>query len=350
MNDCIGWDIGGAHLKVVRVAPDNTVVDAVQFPCPLWRGIDELREAYDRVPQVVGEKTYHAVTMTGEMADCFTNRNEGVKQIIQAMKPWLKKSFWVYAGAKGFLEPNAASCCSTEVASANWHATAACLSARIDQGILLDIGTTTTDIIPFCDGKVIDCGVADSERLAYGSLVYTGAVRTPVMAMVDTVQVGDTHLVTVAEHFAVAADVYCLLGYLSATDVLYPSCDNEDISPAASARRLARMFGYDYDGNLDFWRQVAQQIALKQVQKIVSAYKKVQKAVGFNGPIRLLGAGSGHFIARRVADCLADKMVSRYDDVATLLGLPKTSVNCASAAGVAYLLQGHLNSNESIIY
>ena len=60
----------------------------------------------------------------------------------------------------------------------------------IRDALFVDIGTTTTDIIPIVGGVVVACGRTDPERLASGELLYTGAVRTPVEAIAQHVRVG----------------------------------------------------------------------------------------------------------------------------------------------------------------
>ena len=43
--------------------------------------------------------------------------------------------------------------------------------------LLIDIGTTSTDIIPIVDGEVAALGWTDPDRLASGELVYSRAVN-----------------------------------------------------------------------------------------------------------------------------------------------------------------------------
>src|SRR6185503_8193489 len=64
------------------------------------------------------------------------------------------------------------------VAAANWAATAHLVAKTTPTCVLIDIGSTTTDIIPIIDGRVAVSGRTDPDRLASGELVYTGALRT----------------------------------------------------------------------------------------------------------------------------------------------------------------------------
>ena len=65
---------------------------------------------------------------------------------------------------------------------ANWSATAWAVAERHPDTLLVDIGTTSTDIIPIVSGSVAALGHTDPDRLLSGELVYTGAVRTPAVS------------------------------------------------------------------------------------------------------------------------------------------------------------------------
>src|SRR4051812_9204738 len=79
----IGWDIGGANLKAALV-DDGRVRDVAQWSCELWRGLprldDALASAFERWTR--WRQALHAVTMTGEMADLFPDREAGVAAIV----------------------------------------------------------------------------------------------------------------------------------------------------------------------------------------------------------------------------------------------------------------------------
>ena len=100
------------------------------------------------------------------------------------------------------------------VAAANWHALAAFCGryCRSGCGLLLDIGSTTTDIIPLAEGKPVARGKTDTERLIHGEMVYTGVERTPVCAIVDRVPYRERSVGVAAEWFATTRDVYLILG------------------------------------------------------------------------------------------------------------------------------------------
>ena len=332
MSGCIGWDVGGAHLKAVRINVGGECVAAIQHACPLWRGIGELKQAWCAVGTALGEAEHHAVTMTGEMADCFSDRSSGVEMILETAANMLKRPFWVYSGARGLIADHDARCSFAEVAAANWHVAASCAAGFVRQGIFMDVGSTTTDIVPFAEGRVSATAATDSSRLASGELVYTGVVRTPVMAMTQTVEVGGLHLPIVAEQFANAADVYRLLGRLPPGADQYPTCDGQAKTRSASARRLARMLGRDYDGDIEFWVSVAHCLAKMQMEKISSAYLRVARRSGDD--LILVGAGIGRFVIKQIA---VDYGLHYYD-FTELLNCRNVACDMAPALGLARVL------------
>src|SRR3970282_2868027 len=97
-------------------------------------------------------------------------------------------------------------------AATNWIAEALVLADRQPDCLMCDIGSTTTDLIPIVGGKLAAKGRRDIERLASGELIYTGALRTPVAAIVSQVPLRGTICRVSAEYFAIAADVYLVLG------------------------------------------------------------------------------------------------------------------------------------------
>lgn len=188
----------------------------------------------------------HAITMTGEMADIFSSRTVGVKAIVDAMvERFSAPRVQFFAGRYGFLSSVQAKQATADVASANWLASASWVSLATHSGLLVDIGSTTTDLISFAQGKVEARGSNDSERLRFDELVYTGVVRTPLMALAQRAPVNGDWLGVMAEQFATSADIYRILHKLTERIDQYPAADQGEKSVAASERRLARMLGMD---------------------------------------------------------------------------------------------------------
>src|SRR5580700_9990541 len=153
MGTIIGWDIGGAHLKGVRVE-DGVIAKAVLVPCPLWQGLEKLEMAFSKARRGLGPATRHAATMTGELADIFASRAEGVETLTSVAMRCLDAEIGIYAGPAGFVPFERVSDHIADIASANWHASARFAARELGNGLFVDMGSTTTDLVALADGKV----------------------------------------------------------------------------------------------------------------------------------------------------------------------------------------------------
>ena len=205
--------------------------------------------------------------------------------------------------ASGFLAPADAKSRTLEVASANWHASAALIARRYADALLVDVGTTTTDLIPIGDGAVAARGATDAERLTEGELLYTGVVRTPVMAVAHSAPFKGRVQRLAAERFATMADVWRLTGDLPGDADPYPTADQRGKSARESAARLARMLGRDEsEGELGEWVALARYFADCQLGGIEEAARALLAREGLPPDAPVVGAGCGRFVAKALAE------------------------------------------------
>lgn len=276
----IGWDIGGAHLKAALVV-DGRVADVVQEPCPLWQGLDRLDAAFAACLARLGPADAHAATMTGELVDLFASRAEGVAALAARAAAHLGADVAIYGGRAGWLSPAVAAAHAEDIASANWHATASLVAAHVPDALLIDMGSTTTDIIPIRGGRVAARGYTDAERLATGELVYTGLTRTPLMALGPDVPFRGRRLGIMAEYFATTADVWRILGLLPDGADQHATADGRGKSVAESRLRLSRMIGVDVgDASEAEWRALAGVFAERQLRLLHDACMLVLSGAG----------------------------------------------------------------------
>jgi probable H4MPT-linked C1 transfer pathway protein len=336
----IGWDLGGAHLKAARLDAAGRVEQVVQLACPLWQGLTELESALDAAVAALGPAATHAVTMTGEMVDLFATREEGVARLVAAMQARFT-GLRFYAGEVGFVGPNEAEAAASAVASANWMASAALVAACIPDALLVDIGSTTTDLVPVRDGRIRADGRGDAGRLERRELVYTGVVRTPVMALAAEVPFAGRSVPLMAELFATTADVHRLTGRLPPGADRHPAADGGEKSEAGSARRLARMIGRDADAApLDDWRRLAQWLAGAQCRRIEDACRLLLSRESLPPEAPLVAAGVGRFVAADLAARLGRQCIEFATLVADPGPEPGLVSDCAPAVAVAWLSQG----------
>ena len=233
----LGLDIGGANLKAAT--PGKR---AISVPFPLWKQPDRLPAALAELVAKFPDAEELAVTMTGELCDCFETKRDGVNAIIKAVRfASAARPIHVWSTDGVFLNSEEAKRQHMKVAAANWHALATFAGRFVPEGraILVDVGSTTTDVIPILDGKPVPEGTTDYDRLFSGELLYTGVRRTPICAIAPWL--------VAAELFATTLDAYLVLGMIPEDP---DDCDTADGRPATrkhARARLGRMYCADAD-------------------------------------------------------------------------------------------------------
>lgn len=338
----IGWDLGGAHLKLAQIDASGQLIDVRQLPCPIWRGIEYLDRALAEASHAIqAEQPCHALTMTAELADIFTDRLQGLQVLVEHFGAHVSVGrIRIFAGEAGWLATAEVKEHATSIASANWLASASYAARKCARGILVDIGSTTTDIIEFRDGRIWYRGYSDGERLRTGELVYTGVLRTPVMAVVQWVPFEGEWQTLACEQFATLADVYQLTGQLAAVTppVSFETADGAGREPLDCARRLARMVGRDVGAaDLAQWRTLAHYIARRHLSLIRESVERMLSRGVESHDLPLIGAGVGRFRVRELAAQLGCQYIDFSELVEGAQELTNYAAVCAPAAALAYL-------------
>jgi probable H4MPT-linked C1 transfer pathway protein len=331
MTSIIGWDIGGVNTKVARVVGSDVVATGVRpfaierdraALTPLLRDLAHAAEAQ--------AADVHAVTMTAELSQVFRTKRDGVAFVLDALGTAFPGAcVRVYTVDGRFVSSDAARREPLAVAAGNWAATARLVARTYPDCLLVDIGSTTTDVIPIVGGEVVARGRTDPERLREGELVYTGALRTPVEAITPVVELDGRPAGVSAEGFAIAADVHLWLGAIAAEDYTCSTPDGRPATRAYAAERLARVVCADRemldDAAIDV---IAARVSDAQADRVAAAVD----AVRCRHPALQLAVvtGLGEFIAVRAA-CRAGL------DVASLADLLGPAARHAPAAAVALL-------------
>lgn len=272
----IGIDVGGANLKIV----DDTGVH-IRY-CPLWKE-SPLAEL---LAEFKGDDA--AVVMSGELADGFFNKQEGISFIVDAVK----KSFpnAVFYGMDGQFHKEA----SHELAAANWLASVACLKKQYPNGMMLDIGSTTADIVPFSGFEKL-IGMTDTLRLQAGYLVYTGMLRTPVATLASSAVVNGIPTPFSTEYFACSGDAHFVLGNISADEYTAATPDGKEVSREACLRRLSRTVCADLEEiGEDGAVSIAEAFCAAQKKLVCDAVSRVKEESGAD-TILVGGIGSKTF-------------------------------------------------------
>lgn len=294
----LGLDIGGANIK----ASDGES-RSVSRPFAVWREYERLAEVLRSVVAEFGRPSGIAVTMTAELADCFATKAEGVDRILHAveeMADGLPIAVWQTGGE--FVDAAHAREFPRLVAASNWHALAtwAGRMAPREAGLLIDIGSTTTDLIPLESGLPATQGRTDVERLVSGELVYSGVRRTPLCAVAHAVPFRDGYCPLAAELFATTLDVYVMLGDIAEDPAECNTSDGRPATRAAAHDRLARMLCCDRSelgaGEAE---SIAGFLSDVQRQRLAGTLERVCSRMSEPSATVLL-AGEGEFLARRL--------------------------------------------------
>jgi probable H4MPT-linked C1 transfer pathway protein len=335
MQPVLGWDVGGANVKAALVGEDRQPAPPVlEAPFALWREPSRLPEILREVAAKVGLTRSMAVTMTAELADCFATKREGVFFVLDAFRSAFPDAEPMVYGVDGaFRSVNDAKRATEKVAAANWHASATLVARTFPNALFIDVGSTTTDIIPIVSGRVAAVGQTDMARLSSGELVYTGVLRTPVSAIVGSVSVGDIRCRLAAERFAISADVYRWLERISDAGYSCETPDGRGRGRMDAGVRLARMVCADFETlGENAVTGIAEQIARRQTRQVVRGLRQVMRRLGSEVPAVAVLAGQGTFLAREVAQACG----LEPRDLASELG--NEAARATPAVAVALLL------------
>jgi (4-(4-[2-(gamma-L-glutamylamino)ethyl]phenoxymethyl)furan-2-yl)methanamine synthase len=307
----IGIDVGGANLKVV----DDTGPHL--HYCPLWEGapLTTLLHHYVTAPD-----DPVAVVMSGELADCFESKMEGIAFIVNAVRNAFHSAR--FYGTDGQFHDNAV----PQLAAANWLASADYLRAEYPDAVLLDIGSTTADIIPLMRFESMK-GLTDLLRLQKGYLIYTGMLRGNIATLLQSVMLDRVQTPVSTEYFAVSADAHLVLGHITPAQYSCDTPDKKEKTKKAALRRFARVVCADLDeiGN-DGAYQIAEQFWEKQRGLICDQVRRVVAETDA-GQIIVGGIGA-HLFSRELDGIDLTKKLGSYADA-----LPAFSVREVALRG-----------------
>ncbi|MEE2739222.1 MAG: hydantoinase/oxoprolinase family protein [Planctomycetota bacterium] len=264
----LGLDIGGANVKAFH--SDGI---ASRFPFAVWENPQGLPDMLQRVIDSLPNFQKLLVTMTAELCDCFQTKREGIGMVLDAVEQacsghrevqvWQTIGRWVSTD-QARKEP-------LLTAASNWNAFATWVGRNLSDGghaIAIDIGSTTTDIIPLSEGVPIPLGHTDYDRLVAHELIYSGIRRTPVSALVSEVPYRAGSCAVAAECFATTDDVYLVLGWQEEDR---QNCDTSDGQPRtydAATVRLARMICADLEV-----------LRIQEIHRMAEAIAEAQKKI-----------------------------------------------------------------------
>lgn len=329
MNHVVGLDIGGANLKAA-----HSDGPCRSKPFAIWQSPEDLAQELRSLIEDWLPCRALAVTMTAELADCFATKADGVDRILASVETLagdIPVSVWQTGGE--FISPEFAREFPLLTAAANWHALAT-FAGRMTpagQSLLIDVGTTTCDIIPIENGVPMPTGRTDVQRLQSGELVYSGVRRTPLCAVAHSVPLGEGYVQLAAELFATMLDVYLLTGDIGADDSDCDTANGRAATAELAHDRLARaVCGDRMEVPLDEVQAIAKFLADVQQQRLTGALTRVLSAA--NGPVEsVLIAGSGSFLAKRLVENHPTLSSATVHELSTIFSVETAESACAFA-------------------
>ncbi|MFL5905413.1 MAG: hydantoinase/oxoprolinase family protein [Solirubrobacteraceae bacterium] len=309
MGGVIGLDVGGANTKAVW--RDGVQRRTVSRPFEVWRGREALEAVLREVVAEVAPEPVDAVglTTTAELSDAFRTKREGVGFVLDAAEAALDARQLLALTTAGELVPvTEARARPLDVAAANWVASALAVAGLHADALMIDVGSTTVDVIPIAAGRVAAVGRTDLDRLLAGELVYTGALRTNLAAIAPRVPVRDCWCPVTSELFAISADVQLVLGHITRDAYTCATPDGRPPSVEYARERVARLVCSDAEQlaaeEID---AIAAFLHAEQVRQIEAAARRVSGR--FEGAPPVVPLGAGAFLAREAAQRLRRAVV-----------------------------------------
>lgn len=313
----LGLDIGGANLKLAHSNTDSNWSKSLPFA--MWKESESLAstlaQCIDDSPEFHGI----AVTMTGELADCFATRAQGVACILdQVTRVFPAPLVYVYCVDGKFRSPSQAARDPWIAAASNWHAIAnwsrrllqaskpssAKTSSKDQHGVLVDIGSTTIDVVGISTNQVVTRSKTDSDRLKRRELIYTGVERSNLSGLLRSVPLHGKSCPVMNEQFATTRDAYLWLGFLEESAQDTNTSDGQAATRNAARYRLARLVGEDGSTLADSDIDAICQCALnRQVKLLRRSLEKVLGRLEGQPPINhMICSGHGGFLLRQALE------------------------------------------------
>jgi probable H4MPT-linked C1 transfer pathway protein len=349
--DVLGFDVGGANTKAVFVRVKGGVllsatVEVEYFP--VWKQPEKLPSIFLALKERFGSVRFDGlgVTMTAELSDAYQTKREGVNHILSCFKmDFPDVAIYVLNVDADLKSVEFANRDPLGVAAANWAATGWLVSQQLNDCVVVDVGSTSTSIIPITNGEVVARGKTDLDKLICGELVYTGSLRTNVATIVQSIPVKNGVATVASELFALSGDVHLVLGNISEKDYTVETADGRKKTLPEALTRLARVVCADTEMiTQQEIIKIAQYIYNKQIQQVTAGLTKVyaytKTLTSGKVPVVVTGLGKKFLAAVAANEVGVDAIV----DLGELL--PLEAVLATPAFGVALMtaqkLEGEL--------
>jgi probable H4MPT-linked C1 transfer pathway protein len=260
------------------------------------------------------------VTMTAELSDLFRTKREGVNHILNCLtRVFSKIKIFVVDVDADLRSVDAAKTDPLKVAAANWAATGWMISQLLPDCIVVDVGSTTTSIIPVIGGRLAAAGKTDFEKLVNGELVYTGALRTNLAAIANSVPLRGRVARVSSELFAQSGDIHLILGNIQAKEYTAETTDGSGKTRSDAMVRLARIVCADTEMLTEQEIvEIAAYVCERQIKQIAEGlsqvYSRLKPDGKLLGPVVVAGMGK-NFLAKKAAEKLGINNILDLDEL-----------------------------------
>ncbi|MGL4670058.1 MAG: hydantoinase/oxoprolinase family protein [Methanobacteriaceae archaeon] len=361
-----GFDIGGANtdLAIIDFNEEgnfNKIISDFAY-LPMWYKNNELSQTLLKLindnnnnsnadADINNDNNYGlddidaiGICMTAELVDAYETKVQGVMEIAKDVFDTFTKKYnipVVFVSLNGIIDYETLKSNPLDVAAANWIATAEIAKEISPNCVMIDTGSTTTDIIPIKNGKECSKGRTDFERLKTSELIYTGTLRTNLASIYRPSNKisfcgEDYHIAS--ELFAITGDVFNVLSKIKTSDY---SCDTPDgmgKSKKDSMHRIARVLCADLDilSEKDI-SEIAESFYKNQVLEIAEGIKEVASREKLD---TVVCTGLGLEILNSKAAELAGLNLKKMTDILT-----KDECTVAPAIGTAILTEDFIKNS-----
>jgi len=299
----LGIDIGGVNTKATLFKDRDLEKNWIEH-IPLWKEFDSLEEFLEEL-ETSSKPTAVGVTMTGELCDVFESRQKGVEKIVRTVEETFRGRNVHYLSLSGdFISGRKAMSSPKKVSAANWVASGLLVGKEYPDCLLIDVGSTTTDLIPIKNGRPDPDGWTDFERLKVKELIYTGVLRTPPPFLKDEVNIGGNTVGLASEYFANMGDIYRTLELLEEDEYTCDTPDGRGKGREECMKRIARVLCSDLEemGEKSVIK-VARRFRQAQIQKVRKGLLEMSNLheIGKRTPVVVTGVGS-EILAREAAE------------------------------------------------
>jgi len=285
----LALDIGGAFIKSTSLPVTGGRPKFAITPFNLYERPKKLASVLKSIRPNRGQEEV-AITMTGELCDCFKSRPDGVRSIVKAAESVFGRNVKFFSRKGRLVSVKQAVRKWEDVASANWAITPLWLSRFADDFLVMDIGSTTTDLTPVRKKVIANKGWNDFERGINGELVYTGCLRTPAAAVAQSVTLRGRKVPLSSELFCIMGDVHLIRGAITGSKYNTNAPDGGRATRAAAMKRLSRQLMAERgEFSARELANAADQLASAQLLKIVEAARRFR--------LKVVPIGTGSFIA-----------------------------------------------------